>query len=106
TARTTGRGGTSSSRTTCPASSRVASTLGQRRDAMPGTDRTHLIGLLLGAEEDWPTAFETLAARLGVIALGDGTTHEIRTEGMTIEPFNLRDKPRQDLVVDRLAYWY
>ncbi|MDO5501814.1 MAG: hypothetical protein Q4G67_01450 [Actinomycetia bacterium] len=69
-------------------------------------DRTHLIGLLLGAEEDWPTAFETLAARLGVITLGDGSTHEVQTERMTIEPFNLRDKARQDLVVDRLAYWY
>ena len=68
--------------------------------------RTHLIGLLLGAEEDWPTAFETLAARLGVIRLGDGTRHELRTERMTIEPFNLRDRVRQDLVVDRLAYWY
>lgn len=73
---------------------------------MSGPDRTHLIGLLLGAEEDWPTAFETLAGRLGVITAGDGSTHEIHTERMTIEPFNLRDKPRQDLVVDRLAYWY
>ena len=69
-------------------------------------DRQHLIGLLLGAEEDWPTAFETLAARLGVIRLQDGTTHQVRTERMTIEPFNLRDKARHDLVVDRLAYWY
>ena len=69
-------------------------------------DRSHLIGLLLGAEEDWPTAFETIAARLGVIRLADGSSHEIRTERMTIEPFNLRDRARQDLVVDRLAYWY
>ena len=28
------------------------------------------------------------------------------TERITIEPFDLRDKPRHDLVVDRLAYWY
>ena len=69
-------------------------------------DRSHLVGLLLGAEEDWPTAFETLAQRLGVIRLGDGTTHEVRTERMSIEPFNLRDEVRHDLVVDRLAYWY
>ena len=27
-------------------------------------------------------------------------------ERITIEPFDLRDKPRYDLVVDRLAYWY
>lgn len=25
---------------------------------------------------------------------------------MSIEPFNLRDRPRHDLVIDRLAYWY
>ena len=33
------------------------------------TDTTHLIGLLLGTEEDWPTAFETLVSRLGEIAV-------------------------------------
>ena len=33
----------------------------------PLTETTkHLIGLLLGAENDWPTAFEALARRLGV----------------------------------------
>ena len=26
----------------------------------------HLVGLLLGAEEDWPQAFEAIASRLGV----------------------------------------
>src|SRR6476660_566740 len=66
----------------------------------------HLIGLLLGAEGDWPRAFETLAGRLGVLKGPDGRSHSLRTERMTIEPFNLRDKPRQDLVIDRLAYWY
>lgn len=25
---------------------------------------------------------------------------------MSIEPFNLRDRPKHDLVIDRLAYWY
>ena len=29
--------------------------------------REHLIGLLLGTEEDWPTAFEALVRRLGPI---------------------------------------
>ena len=28
------------------------------------------------------------------------------TERITIEPFDLRAKPRYDLVVDRLAWWY
>jgi hypothetical protein len=66
----------------------------------------HLIGLLLGTEEDWPTAFETLVARLGPITDASGETHRIATERITIEPFDLRDKPRYDLVIDRLAYWY
>ena len=66
----------------------------------------HLVGLLLGAEGDWPAAFETLAGRLGVIIAPDGSSHRLKTERLTIEPFNLRDKPRQDLVIDRLAHWY
>jgi len=73
---------------------------------MTTTQRDHLIGLLLGAEEDWPTAFEALARRLGIIRTADGTSHRITTERVTIEPFNLRDKARQDLCIDRLAYWY
>jgi hypothetical protein len=67
---------------------------------------THLMGLLLGTEEDWPTAFETLVGRLGPIKDASGTTHRVTVERITMEPFDLRDKPRYELVVDRLAYWY
>jgi hypothetical protein len=70
------------------------------------TDTTHLIGLLLGTEEDWPAAFETLIRRLGPVTDGAGDRHAIETERVTIEPFDLRDRPRHDLVIDRLAYWY
>jgi hypothetical protein len=66
----------------------------------------HLIGLLLGAEEDWPNAFEALAAKLGVVAGPEGEKHRVVTERVTIEPFNLTDKPRHELVIDRLAHWY
>ncbi len=69
-------------------------------------ETTHLIGLLLGTEEDWPTAFETLVARLGVITDASGHRHRIATERVTMEPFDLRDRPRYGLVIDRLAYWY
>ena len=61
-----------------------------------------LIGLLLGTEEDWPAAFETILRRLGPVA----DAGEFDVERITIEPFDLRDKPRHDLVIDRLAYWY
>jgi hypothetical protein len=58
---------------------------------MPRGDRTeHLIGLLLGTEEDWPRAFEELVHRLGAVRHPDGTPHTLR----------------YDLVIDRLAYWY
>ena len=66
----------------------------------------HIIGLLLGTEEDWPRAFETLLARLGPVTDDAGTTHRLRSNRVTIEPFNLRDRPRHELVIDRLAYWY
>ena len=39
------------------------------------TETTHLIGLLLGTEEDWPRAFETLLGRLGPVKDASGTTH-------------------------------
>jgi hypothetical protein len=66
----------------------------------------HLLGLLLGTEEDWPTAFEDLVRRLGTVTDGTGVEHTFSTERITIEPFDLRAKPRHDLVIDRLAYWY
>jgi hypothetical protein len=66
---------------------------------------SHLIGLLLGTEEDWPTAYEHLLARIGPIEYG-GATHELTSERVMNEPFDLRYKPRHALVIDRLAWWY
>ena len=69
-------------------------------------DTTHLLGLLLGTEDDWPRAFESLVRKLGTVTDADGRTHAFDSERVTIEPFDLRDNPRQGLVIDRLAYWY
>ena len=66
----------------------------------------HLIGLLLGAEEDWPKAFEAILRRVGPITDARGHTHELEAERLTIEPFDLTDPVRPGLVIDRLAYWY
>ncbi|MGH3385631.1 MAG: ATP-grasp domain-containing protein [Nocardioidaceae bacterium] len=66
----------------------------------------HLIGLLLGAEEDWPRAFEEILRRVGPITGADGQVHELASERLTIEPFDLTDPVRTDLVIDRLAHWY
>ena len=69
------------------------------------TTQHHQIGLLLGAEEDWPKAFEAILAMVGPITV-DGVTHTIGAERLTIEPFDLTDSVHTPLVIDRLAYWY
>jgi hypothetical protein len=68
--------------------------------------KTHLIGLLLGTEEDWSGAFEAIMRRLSPKIDFKGETHTFDTERITIEPFDLRAKPRHALVIDRLAHWY
>ncbi|HEY6469495.1 MAG TPA: hypothetical protein VI434_06985 [Candidatus Dormibacteraeota bacterium] len=68
--------------------------------------KTHLIGMLLGVEEDWPAAFEALLGRADLSVREGGETHRFTTERMTIEPFDLRMRPRQSLVIDRLGWWY
>ncbi len=65
-----------------------------------------LIGMLLGTEEDWPSAFEALLHRLEPGISYEGDSHSFTTERITIEPFNLRAVPRHSLVIDRLAHWY
>ncbi|MDQ3953084.1 MAG: hypothetical protein M3279_08995, partial [Actinomycetota bacterium] len=67
---------------------------------------THLIGLLLGTEEDWPGTFEAIMRRLQPSIDFKGETHTFETERVTIEPFDLRAVPRHSLVIDRLAHWY
>ncbi len=66
----------------------------------------HIIGLLLGTEEDWPTAFTEIMNRTGQVTDAHGRNHAFDVKRVTIEPFDLRDHPRHSLVVDRLAHWY
>ena len=65
----------------------------------------HVIGLVLGTEEDWPAAFEQLSARLGSFEWR-GATHELAPERVLNEPFDLRYRPRFALVLDRVGWWY
>jgi hypothetical protein len=66
----------------------------------------HLVGLLLGTEDDWPRAFSTLLSAQNPHIDAGGRRHLFEVERLHIEPFSLRDSPRTDLVIDRLAYWY
>jgi hypothetical protein len=77
-----------------------------RPDRLDDTAKRHLLGLLLGTENDWPVAVESLMRELGPVPDASGVTHYVDTKKVTIEPFSLRDKPRHSLVIDRLAYWY
>src|ERR1700733_9486251 len=77
-----------------------------RRRESALTDTRQLIGLLLGTEEDWPTAFEKILHPLGPVAGAGGSSRSFDIERITIEPFGLRDRPRYHLVIDRLPDWY
>jgi len=66
----------------------------------------HVLGLLLGTENDWPSAFEALLRRTNLRLSHGGTDHTFVAERVPIEPFDLRAKPKYDVVLDRLAYWY
>ena len=67
--------------------------------------RSHLIGLLLASEEDWPSAFENVLRRLGPVTYR-GEKHEFLSERVMNEPFDLRYQPGYALVIDRLSWWY
>src|ERR671922_2245105 len=67
--------------------------------------KRHLIGLLLAAEDDWPTAFEAVLERLGPVSYR-GERHEFAVERLIHEPFDLRARADYALVIDRLSWWY
>jgi hypothetical protein len=69
-------------------------------------DRTRLIGLSLGADLCWPICYEEVLRRLDLALPLDGDTVRFEVERVSIEPFDLRQPCRYDLVVDRLTHWY
>jgi hypothetical protein len=69
-------------------------------------DRVRRIGLSLGADLCWPMCYEELLRRLDLGLHIDGDVVRFEVERITIEPFDLRQPCRYDLVVDRLTHWY
>ncbi len=63
------------------------------------------IGLSLGADLCWPICFEEVVRRLGPVRLGDDEV-EVEVERVLIEPFDLRQPTRYDVLLDRLTHWY
>lgn len=69
-------------------------------------DVTRHIGLSLGADICWPLCFEHMIKRLDLRIPHDGDTVRFEVERVTIEPFDLRQPVKYDLVVDRLTHWF
>ena len=64
------------------------------------------IGLSLGADLCWPICFEQMMKRLDLRIPHQGDTLRFDVERVTLEPFDLRQPVRYDVVVDRLTHWY
>jgi len=67
---------------------------------------TRHIGLSLGADICWPICFEAILKRLDLAIPWQGDTLGFDVSRVTIEPFDLRQPVRYDLVIDRLTHWY
>lgn len=67
---------------------------------------TRRIGLSLGADICWPICYEEIVKRLDLAIPVDGDRVGIEVERVTIEPFDLRQPCKYDLVIDRLTHWY
>ena len=67
---------------------------------------TRQIGLSLGADICWPICFEEILKRLKLSIPWQGDTLDFAVSRVTIEPFDLKQPVRYDLVIDRLTHWY
>jgi hypothetical protein len=67
---------------------------------------TRNIGLSLGADICWPGAYEEIVRRLNLnLELGDSVV-DFAVERVSVEPFNLRQPCKYDVVLDRLTHWF
>jgi hypothetical protein len=67
---------------------------------------TRRIGLSLGADICWPICYEELMRRLDLELRIGGDSVRFEVERVTIEPFDLRQPCKYDVVIDRLTHWF
>ncbi len=67
---------------------------------------TRHIGLSLGADLCWPQFYEDILAEMAPVVEIDGETVDFEVERITIEPFDLDQPVKYDVVLDRLTPWY
>ena len=68
--------------------------------------KTRHIGLSLGADICWPICYEALLERLDPKIKYGNDTLTFEVERIYIEPFDLRQPCKYDVVIDRLTHWY
>ncbi len=67
---------------------------------------TRYIGLSLGADICWPICYEALLKELDLgLTIGRNTVR-FEAERINIEPFDLMQPCKYDVVIDRLTHWY
>ncbi len=76
------------------------------REMQARTHRDVHIGLSLGADICWPICYETLFRNLNLQLEHAGEEQRFHCERLSIEPFNLAQPVKYDVVIDRLTHWY
>lgn len=69
-------------------------------------DVRRTIGLSLGADVCWPICYEQVLKQLDLAIDLDGDTITFDVERVSIEPFDLRQDCKYDVVIDRLTHWF
>ena len=67
---------------------------------------TRKIGLSLGADICWPICYQEIVKRLDLAIDWQGDRVGIEVERVTIEPFDLKQPCKYDVVLDRLTHWF
>ncbi|MBT8095556.1 MAG: hypothetical protein KJO19_00860, partial [Woeseia sp.] len=67
---------------------------------------TRRIGLSLGADICWPICYEELFRQLDLSIPHGKDKLSFEVERVFIEPFNLQQPCKYDVVIDRLTHWY
>jgi hypothetical protein len=67
---------------------------------------TKWIGLSLGADICWPICYEEIVRRLKLRLPAGDDVLRFEVERVSIEPFDLRQPCKYDVVIDRLTHWY
>src|SRR5262249_5291039 len=67
---------------------------------------TRRIGLSLGADICWPLCYEAILKQLDPAIPVGGDVVRFEVDRVSIEPFDLRQPCKYDVVIDRLTHWY